>query len=107
MEIVSLRDFYKEMGFTSENELQTILPEGVNKDIGHFNIFSIANVQQKLKETKVMPYNRRTYYKISLIKGHNKAEYADKVIDIKKNALLFASPKIPYNYVPQDENHSG
>ena len=107
MEIVSLRDFYKEMGFTSENELQTILPEGVNKDIGHFNIFSIANVQQKLKETKVMPYNRRTYYKISLIKGHNKAEYADKVIDIKKNALLFASPKIPYNYVPQDENQSG
>lgn len=54
-----------------------------------------------------MPYNRRSYYKISLIRGRNRAEYADKVIDIDRQALLFASPKVPYNYVPQDENQSG
>jgi AraC-like DNA-binding protein len=54
-----------------------------------------------------MPYNRRAYYKISLIRGRNKAEYADKVIDIETNALLFATPKIPYNYVPQDDNQDG
>ena len=54
-----------------------------------------------------MPYNRRAYYKISLVSGRNKAEYADKVIDIDKNALLFATPKIPYNRVPQDEAQSG
>lgn len=54
-----------------------------------------------------MPYNRRTYYKISLINGRNRAEYADKVIDIEKNALLFATPKIPYNYTPQDGEQSG
>src|ERR1700709_88987 len=54
-----------------------------------------------------MSYNLRAYYKISLIRGRNKAEYADKVIDIEKNALLFATPKIPYHYVPQDENQSG
>lgn len=107
MEIASLQDFYKEMGFNNENELNTILPEGINKDIGHFNVFSIDSVRKKLKETKTMPYNRRTYYKISLINGHNRAEYADKIIDIKKNGLLFASPKVPYNYIPQDENQSG
>jgi len=54
-----------------------------------------------------MPYNRRAYYKISMIRGRNKAEYADKVIHIEKNALLFATPKIPYNYVPLDDNQSG
>jgi AraC-like DNA-binding protein len=64
-------------------------------------------VQKKVKETKTMPYNRRTYYKISLINGHNRAEYADKVIDIKQHGLLFASPKVPYNYLPQDEQQSG
>lgn len=54
-----------------------------------------------------MPYNRRAYYKISLVSGRNKAEYADKVIDIEKNALLFATPKIPYHWLPQDEKQSG
>ena len=101
--IVSLQDFYREMGFVNENGLKTILPDGINKEIGHFNVFSIGSVLKKVKETKTMPYNRRTYYKISLINGHNRTEYADKVIDIKKNAILFASPKVPYNYVQQDE----
>lgn len=105
--IASLQDFYRDMGFVNENELETILPEGINKEIGHFNVFSISSVMKKVRETKVMPYNRRAYYKISLINGHNRAEYADKVIDIKKNALLFASPKVPYNYIPQDEKQSG
>lgn len=105
--IASLQDFYRDMGFVNENELETILPVGINKEIGHFNVFSISSVMKKVRETKIMPYNRRAYYKISLINGHNRAEYADKVIDIKKNALLFASPKVPYNYIPQDEKQSG
>jgi AraC family transcriptional activator of pobA len=54
-----------------------------------------------------MPYNRRAYYKISFISGRNRAEYADKVVDIEKNALLFATPKIPYHYVPRDDNQHG
>jgi AraC family transcriptional activator of pobA len=104
--ITSLQDFYRDIGFAG-NELKTILPDGIDKEIGHFNVFSIASVAKKVKETKTMPYNRRAYYKISLINGHNRAEYADKVIDIKKNALLFASPKVPYNYIQQDEKQSG
>ncbi|MDE1192378.1 MAG: helix-turn-helix transcriptional regulator [Arachidicoccus sp.] len=96
-EITTLQSFYKEMG--------TVLPN--NKHIGHFNVFSISNVMKSVKETKIMPYNRRAYYKISLINGHNRVEYADKTIDIKKHALLFASPKVPYNYVPLDEKQSG
>jgi AraC-like DNA-binding protein len=54
-----------------------------------------------------MPYNRRDYYKISLISGKNRAEYADKVIDIEKNALLFATPRIPYHYLPLDDRQAG
>jgi AraC family transcriptional activator of pobA len=95
--ITSLQDFYREMGFVGD----------VNDEIGHFNVFNIASVTKRFRETKVMPYNRRAYYKISLINGRNRAEYADKVIDIKKHALLFASPRVPYNYVPLDEDQSG
>ena len=97
MRIASLQDFYRDIGFVGD----------VSDEIGHFNVFSIASVTKRFRETKVMPYNRRAYYKISLINGRNRAEYADKVIDIKKHALLFASPRVPYNYVPLDENQSG
>jgi AraC family transcriptional activator of pobA len=99
MPITSLEEFYKE---TSQ-----LIPEGINKEIGHFNVFKIDDLLQKAAKKGVMPYNRRAYYKISMIKGRNKAEYADKVIDIEKNALLFATPKIPYHYVPLDDNQSG
>ncbi len=54
-----------------------------------------------------MPYNRRKYYKISLIRGRNRAEYADKTVSIEKNALLFATPKVPYHWIPEDARQSG
>jgi len=99
MEIISLEEFYKDTA--------SLIPEGINKEIGHFNVFKIDEMINTLKGKHVMPYNRRAYYKISMISGKNRAEYADKVIDIEKNALLFGTPKIPYNYLPQDEDQSG
>jgi AraC family transcriptional regulator, transcriptional activator of pobA len=99
MAITSVEEFYQQSSI--------LIPEGINKEIGHFNVFKIDDLMRRNVKKGIMPYNRRAYYKISLINGHNKAEYADKVIDIEKNALLFATPKIPYNYVPQDENQSG
>jgi len=95
----SLEEFYRETA--------AMFPRGINKEIGHFNVFKIDELIARDKKTVQMPYNRRAYYKISLISGRNKAEYADKVIDIEKNALLFATPKIPYNWLPQDNNQFG
>jgi AraC-like DNA-binding protein len=101
METVTVEDFYR--------ETSGLLPEGINKEIGHFNVFSVNELFSEYLKTKKQPmsYNRRTYYKISLVVGRNKAEYADKVIDIEKSALLFGTPKIPYNWLPQDENQHG
>ncbi|MCO5949621.1 helix-turn-helix domain-containing protein [Mucilaginibacter flavidus] len=99
MESVSIEDFYKETA--------ALVPADINKEIGHFNIFKIDDFTASLKKGSTMPYNRRAYYKISIISGRNKAQYADKEIDIEKNALLFATPKIPYHYVPQDDNQFG
>ncbi len=100
METTSLEQFY--------NQISTIIPEGLNKEIGHFNVFKIDEVTANQKKRPgTMPYNRRAYYKISFICGRNKAEYADKEINIEKNALLFATPKIPYNYNQLDDNQTG
>ncbi len=99
MAITSLEDFYKETA--------SFLPEGINKEIGHFNVFKLDELIARNNNKLVMPYNRRAYYKISMISGRNKAEYADKVINIEKNCLLFATPKIPYNWLPQDDDQHG
>lgn len=103
----SLEDFYREITAKLGKDFESIFPKGLHKDIGHFNVFDIAQTIERAKTTSEMPYNRRRYYKISLIRGKNRAEYADKVIAIEKNALLFATPKVPYHWVPEDPDQSG
>lgn len=93
----SLEDFYR--------ETSAVVPEQLNREIGHFNVFRLEDLGPT--KSRRMPYNRRAYYKISLISGRNKAEYADKVIEIEKNTLLFATPKIPYHWIPLEEDQSG
>ena len=103
----SLDEFYEQAAEFTGKEISALLPPDINKEIGHFNVFDIAETIEEVKRKAVMPYNRRAYYKISLISGRSVAEYADKVIDIEKNALLFATPKVPYHWVPKDQDLSG
>jgi len=95
----SLDDFYKRNAAP--------LPSGITKEIGHFNVFEAETLFDKKTGTRIMPYSRRAYYKISWIRGKSRAEYADKVIDINESALLFATPKIPYNWIPADSDQTG
>ncbi len=64
--------------------LLRLYQKALAKEIKHFNIFKTDELAAKLKIKPMMPYNRRTYYKISINNGSNKAEYADKIINIKK-----------------------
>ena len=107
MKSISLEEFYKQISPTTEDSLGYLLPDGITREIGHFNVFNVGDLMKRVKVKPVMPYDRRSYYKISLISGRNIAEYADKVIEIEKNALLFATPKVPYHWLPQDFDQSG
>ena len=107
VQVTSLDEFYKEAAHFTGRDVASLLPPGINEEIGHFNVFDIAETYREAKRKNQMPYNRRAYYKISLVRGKNRAEYADKVIDIQKNALLFATPKVPYHWIAQDDNQSG
>ncbi|WP_295230271.1 AraC family transcriptional regulator [uncultured Chryseobacterium sp.] len=103
----SLEDFYREMTLKLGKDIDSLFPKGLHKEIGHFNVFDIAQTLRQVRLTSEMPYNRRKYYKISLIRGRNRAEYADKTIRIEKNALLFATPKVPYHWIPEDSAQTG
>ena len=106
MQPTSLDTFYHQIAAMADTDLNALLPSGIQQEVGHFNVFNLADLLQG-REKAAMPYDRRAYYKISLISGRNRAEYADKVIDIERHALLFATPKVPYHWVPQDLEQSG
>lgn len=43
-----------------------------------------------------MPYSRRDFYKISLILGTGRLEYATKTVTVDRPALVFTNPLIPF-----------
>ena len=109
MEITTVEEFYRQVSKGMDKGMESLLPDGITREIGHFNVFNVEDLVRlnKGRDNPPMPYNKRAYYKISLISGRNRAEYADKVIEIEKNALLFGTPKVPYNWIPYDWNQSG
>jgi len=107
MEITTLDQFYQHASQARQVAVDSLIPEGITREIGHFSIFNTEELYANLKEKPLMPYNRRAYYKISLINGRNRAEYADKVINIERSALLFGTPKIPYRWIPLDWEQKG
>lgn len=104
---ITIKQFYKDIFNDCCPELDKFFEDEHNKDIGHFNVFDIESLYTNCNSKPAMPYNRRNYYKVSLIHGKNRVEYADKIIEIDGYAVLFASPKIPYNYTPLDTKQKG
>ncbi len=103
----TLEEFYTKIAELTDTDINSFLPVGINKETGHFNVFDLAETVRDWKEKARMPYNRRRYYKISLIRGRNTTEYADKVIHIQENALLFGTPQVPYCWIPEDPELTG
>ncbi|MBK7038642.1 MAG: AraC family transcriptional regulator [Bacteroidetes bacterium] len=104
---VSIIEFYKEIFGDSAYQLENILESHGSNNFGHFNVFDTAKFYYSGNKKSEMTYNRRLYYKISLIKGKNLVEYAGKTVLIGKQGILFATPKIPYRYTPQNKEQSG
>jgi AraC family transcriptional regulator, transcriptional activator of pobA len=107
MENISIKEFYKDIFGEGANQLDYFLDSKSSNDLGHFNVFDTVKFYYSGNKKSDMTYNRRLYYKISLIKGKNLVEYADKTVMIEKQGILFATPKIPYRYTPQNKKQSG
>ncbi len=81
------------------------IPENLKNEIGHFNVFRLKPFISN--KTKPVPYKRRDFYKIMLVNGNSKVHYADQVIEVKKQALSFSNPLIPYKWEHLDNIRSG
>jgi AraC-like DNA-binding protein len=84
--IESIEDFYKRK--------YDWIPENLKSEIGHFNVFAHEPIDPN--KSKSLPYKRRDFYKVMLVVGDIEMLYADKVIKVKKQALFFSNPQIPY-----------
>jgi AraC-type DNA-binding domain-containing proteins len=93
----SLEEFYK-------SKFDRV-PENIRNGVGHFNVFAIDEYIGK--NAKPVVYSRKDYFKITLIVGRNRIHYADKVIDIQKQALFFTNPQIPYKFEWIDDHKAG
>ncbi len=81
------------------------LPENFSQEMGHFNLFKLEPYIEG-QPTRI-PYRRRDFYKIMLVKGNSKVHYADQVVEIKKQALSFSNPQIPYKWEHLDKIREG
>ncbi len=107
MENVSIKEFYKEIFGENGSQLDYFLDSKGNTELGHFNVFDTEKFYFSGNKKSEMIYNRRMYYKISLIKGENLVEFAGKTVLIEQQGVLFATPRIPYRYTPQNKKQSG
>lgn len=96
----SLTDFYRRVSFKSSSPASRHTQV---KEWGHFNVYRRNDISCK----DYSPYNRRDFYKISLIIGSGTLYYADKGIVIDQRALLFSNPNIPYAWEAGDGEQSG
>lgn len=81
------------------------MPENVRNEIGHFNLFHLEPYVEG-KPTSI-PYRRRDFYKIMLVKGTSQVHFADKVVQVKNQALSFSNPQIPYKWEHLDKIREG
>ncbi|MVM30328.1 helix-turn-helix domain-containing protein [Spirosoma sp. HMF4905] len=81
------------------------LPENLQQDIGHFNVFRLEDCLGL--GAPGVQYSRRDFYKISLIRGENVYHYADKSIQINGTTLMFFNPNVPYTWESLSDDKTG
>ncbi|GAA0879639.1 response regulator transcription factor [Algoriphagus jejuensis] len=81
------------------------IPENLKNDLGHFNIFCLKPYLEGA--VKSVPYRRRDFYKVMLVTGASTVHYADRVYMVKKQALSFSNPLVPYKWDHLNAHNGG
>ncbi|MBC8083333.1 MAG: helix-turn-helix transcriptional regulator [Hymenobacter sp.] len=103
MMTTALNALYQELAPGASLDLSTLLPGGIQREVGHFNVFDLADFWEAARLRPGTPYPCRSFYKISLLRSRSRAEYADQAIDIAPDALVFSTPKVSFQWWPTEE----
>lgn len=102
MTTTALADLYQELAPCTALDLSELLPGGIQREVGHFNVFNLADFWDSTRLRPGTPYPCRSFYKISLLRSRSYAEYADQTIDIAPDALVFSTPKVSFQWRPAE-----
>lgn len=94
----SLDQFYQQQGSPE-------LPAGprhITAATGRFNVY---NREQFCNRS--MSYSRRDFFKISLLTGTGRFNYATRGVLLNQPALVFSNPMVPYSFEPLSEEQGG
>lgn len=81
------------------------VPGSIKEGIGHFNVFKLDPFVGA--HASPVPYKKRDYYKITLAIGHGRVHFADKLVEVQKQALTFSNPMIPYKWEDTEQITGG
>ncbi len=54
MKPLTIEDFYKDTAKATQENADTLLPPCITKEIGHFNVFSVADLVTSIKPIRVL-----------------------------------------------------
>ncbi|MCF0069555.1 helix-turn-helix transcriptional regulator [Dyadobacter sp. CY261] len=97
----SFEDICYRLSSGLSTDLSALLPDGVQHEAGHFNVFNLTQISQTAREKPAIPYPCRAFYKISFLTARSVAQYPDKAVEISKPSLIFSTPKKPFLWSPE------
>ncbi|QKG56385.1 helix-turn-helix domain-containing protein [Hymenobacter sp. BRD128] len=103
----SLEAFYSKLAPEAGAASGALLPPDIQREVGHFNVFRVEGLMAGRRDKTPMTFDRRAFYKISVLRGRSRIEFADQQVEIADNALWFATPRVPYRWLPHDAAQAG
>ena len=100
MSTTSFEDLCSRLSNGSSTDLSALLPEGIQQEVGHFNVFNLSDIMPPVREKSALSCASREFYKISFLTGNSLAEYPDRAVEILQPTLIFSTPRNSFYWSP-------
>ena len=107
MKISSIDEFSASIVTVNKPATDPLLSVGAVGEASQFNLFNMADLMLTYRSRPPMTFDRRPFYKISLLRGRSRVEYTDRVVEVDQSSLFFATPREPYRWVPHELAQTG
>ncbi|MGI4834489.1 MAG: helix-turn-helix transcriptional regulator [Janthinobacterium lividum] len=82
-------------------------PPDMRRELGHFDVFTVGGPQAGAPHRPPQHFNRQAFYKISLMHGCGRLEFADQTQQVGPYFLFLATPALVYRWTPDAAAHTG
>ena len=69
MKTLPLEALYARLATVDRVAPDSLLPPGIQQEVGHFNVFSVAELMRSAPNKPPATVNRQAFYKITLLQG--------------------------------------